>query len=191
MRVTIFDGTGENDPAAIAVNSALARAVSARSWTAETLVLRDMHIPHCIGCFECWVRTPGLCIAKGDCDTVARTFIGSDVVVLLTRVTFGGYSSQLKKALDHLIGLDSPFFKSINGEIHHKKRYGRYPSLLAVGLQHNGNAEQRQIFETLVARNAINTHAPSHRAIVLAGEPDETTLDAQMRDAFQAIGGNR
>ncbi len=191
MRVAIFDGTCENDPAAIAVNGALARAAGARGWNAQTLVLREMNIPHCLGCFECWVHTPGLCIAKGDCDTVARAFIGSDLVVFLTRVTFGGYSSQLKKAVDHLIGLDSPFFKSVNGEVHHKKRYGRYPSLVAVGLQREANAEQREIFETLVARNAINTHAPSHRAVVVSGDPGEQALDARIGEAFQGIGGNR
>ena len=65
---------------------------------------------------------------------VARTFINSDVVYLLTPVTFGGYSSELKKALDRIIGLASPFFVRIDGEFHHKTRYERYPRLVVIGV---------------------------------------------------------
>ena len=45
-----------------------------------------------------------------------------DLVIYLTPVTFGGYSSELKRMVDHQIQNISPFFTSVQGEIHHQRR---------------------------------------------------------------------
>jgi multimeric flavodoxin WrbA len=83
------------------------------------------------------------------------------VVVFLTPVTFGGYSSELKEAVDRLIPLVLPCFRTIDGEVHHVRRYDRYPSLLGLGLLPEPDAEQERIFRAVIERNAINMHAPS------------------------------
>jgi len=31
-------------------------------WDADTFVLRDTKIAPCVGCFGCWVKTPGKCL---------------------------------------------------------------------------------------------------------------------------------
>ena len=85
----------------------------------------------------------------------------------------------MKKALDRSIGIVSPFFTRIAGEVHHKKRYARYPSLLAVGVFAEDDPEERRIFSTLVARNALNFHAPSHAA----GFVPRVAAPAEMRSA--------
>ncbi|MHA2001037.1 MAG: hypothetical protein ACTSVU_02975 [Promethearchaeota archaeon] len=56
-------------------------------------------------------------------------------MIYFTPITFGGYSSTLKKALDRQICILSPYFRKVNGEIHHKKRYNKYPSLIGIGYQ--------------------------------------------------------
>ena len=86
-----------------------------------------MEIRPCIGCFGCWVQTPGECLIDDAARQIAPAIIGSDLVIYLTPVTFGGYSSELKKALDRCICLILPFFTKIDGEMHHKPRYDRYP----------------------------------------------------------------
>ena len=65
---------------------------------------------------------------------VTRAFIQSDLAIFLTPVTFGGYSSQLKKAVDHLIPNILPFFRTVKGETRHHKRYAHYPNLLVLGV---------------------------------------------------------
>ncbi len=80
------------------------------NYVVDTMVLHEKKIADCIGCFGCWVKTPGICIIDDYAREVARAFINSDLVVYLTPVVFGGYSYQLKKVLDRMIPLISPFF---------------------------------------------------------------------------------
>jgi multimeric flavodoxin WrbA len=101
---------------------------------------------------------------------IAEEYVKSDVVVLVTPISFGGYASQLKKAVDRMIGIVSPFFQIINGETHHKPRYDRYPALAAIGFLSEPDEEQSEIFRQLVARNATNLHAPAYLAEVAVRE---------------------
>lgn len=124
-------------------------------------MLRDERLAFCQGCFECWTKTPGVCRADDAGRTIAQATIGSHLAVWLTPVTFGGYSSQLKKAVDRLIGLISPFFALIDGETHHEPRYERYPAMLVLGHLPEFDPEQARVFVHLAHRNAINLHAPA------------------------------
>ena len=101
---------------------------------------------------------------------VARDLIQSDLVVWLTPVTFGGYSSVLKRQIDHCIPLVSPKFTKVDGETHHEPRYDRFPSLLVVGLLERPEADAVRVFERLVRRNALNMHASHFASPVLTRE---------------------
>jgi multimeric flavodoxin WrbA len=91
---------------------------------------------------------------------VARGIVGSDVVVYLTPVLFGGYSYELKKAVDRSIPIISPYFRMVNGEVHHKPRYASYPNVAALGWGLVGlTDDEKASFATLVKRNAINMMA--------------------------------
>jgi multimeric flavodoxin WrbA len=174
MRALILNGAlpGDNDLAPI--EQSLDTALAIRGWTVDRLQLRDLTIVYCQGCFDCWVKTPGVCKTKDRAPEVTRALCQADLLVLLSAVTFGGYSSELKKALDRSIGIVSPFFARLRGEVHHKARYTRYPSLLAIGVVRDRDAEEERIFRTLVGRNAINFHSPTHHvAFVGRSEPRE------------------
>jgi len=54
-----------------------------------------------MGCFGCWNKTPGTCVMKDDSAKIAKAVVNSDLLIFLTPITFGGYSSELKK---HWIG---------------------------------------------------------------------------------------
>jgi hypothetical protein len=167
MRALILNGALPGDNELTPIEQSLDTALSIRGWTVDRLQLRDLIIVYCQGCFDCWVKTPGVCKAKDKAPQVTRALCQSDLLVLLSQVTFGGYSSELKKALDRSIGIVSPFFTRIRGEVHHKPRYTRYPSLLAIGVIGEPDAEEERIFRTLVARNALNFHSPTHHAAIV------------------------
>jgi multimeric flavodoxin WrbA len=124
-------------------------------------------VAFCQGCFECWVKTPGLCKANDGGRAIAEDVINGDVLLLITRVAFGGYGPTLKKALDRMTPLVLPFFTSAAGKTCHQKRYARYPAIVAVGQLTSADPEQRRIFTELVARNARDLHAPTQHAEVL------------------------
>ena len=81
------------------------------------------NIKPCIGCFSCWIKTPGKCVIKDGYDNIADLIHKADEVVIISRYTYGGPSSFVKNALDRCIGFVSPFFEVYMDEMHHKKRY--------------------------------------------------------------------
>jgi multimeric flavodoxin WrbA len=167
MYATILNGALPGDGYVDAVAAALRDMLQSRGWAVAPWTLRDDRSAYCLGCFECWTKTPGLCRIDDVGREIAQSVIRSDLAIYLTPVTFGGYSSELKKAVDRIICLISPFFRRIDGEVHHLARYDRYPTLAAVGVVAGPHAAQEQIFHTLVGRNAINMHAPAHCSAIV------------------------
>jgi multimeric flavodoxin WrbA len=108
-----------------------------------------------------------MCVIDDDGRKVAKKIIQSDLLVFLTPVTFGGYSSELKKAVDRMVCPSLlPFFIRIGGEVHHPSRYEKTPILVVLGVLPSQEPESEELFETLVARNAINMHTHGHSGIV-------------------------
>ena len=171
MRAVILNGAFAGDETCASAEADLASAFAGLGWEVECLRLRDLTIAYCKGCFGCWVKTPGICPTRDDAGSVTRLLVRSDLAVLVTPVVFGGYSSELKKALDRSAGIVLPFFTRIKGEVHHQPRYQRYPALLAIGILDRPDKVEEHVFATLVSRNAINFHAPAHRvAFVMRGD---------------------
>jgi multimeric flavodoxin WrbA len=187
MKAVILDGSREGDDELAVARQALTDELHGLGWQVKPFVLRQFEIGHCLGCFGCWVQTPGECLIDDVARGIAQEVITSQLLVYLTPVSFGGYSSELKKAVDRLICLISPFFELIGGEIHHKKRYDRYPSLVGLGLVENGKGESGEIFARLVGRNALNFHAPAHAAGILQRRQEGEEVRATVLGLLQAV----
>lgn len=100
-------------------------------------------IAPCIGCFGCWVRTPGECVLPRDAGgDYYRAMHRADMVVTLSRVTWGGYSVKIKAYTDRLLPLLHPNFRIVNGEMHHKLRYGKMPTFISVGFGARNESEE-------------------------------------------------
>ena len=185
QHVTILNGMREHGSPSDVVHTALVSALTARNWRVTPFVLKDKEIRPCLGCFGCWTQTPGRCVLP-DTDDIAASIVQSDWVIYLTPVTFGGYSSELKKAVDHLIPNILPFFANVDGETHHKPRYGHYAKLLVIGVTPGRDATSEAIFTKLAERNAINMWAPAWQASVLTHAQIANGLDATIAAWFDA-----
>lgn len=176
MKALILNGATRGDPYLDSLQGWLEAALKA-----EAIALRHTPVAGCRGCFNCWDRLPGICVIDDAGREVARRMVHADLLLGLTPVTFGGYSSELKKVLDRMIGNILPFFVLTAGEVHHERRYP-YPSrLAAVGVQDEPDAEEAALFRGLVARNALNLHSVAHAAIVLRrGEAAPAALRAML-----------
>jgi multimeric flavodoxin WrbA len=152
--------------AAAAVSSVL----KARGWETKAFALAGMDIKPCRGCFSCWVKTPGRCIIEDDQEAILREAALSELFVWLTPITFGGYSPELKKALDRIIPILLPFFGRVGGETHHPLRYRKRPRLLVLGTQKQEDAESEAVFRRLVGRNALNLGDAEAAALVFSGD---------------------
>ena len=176
------------------IHEVLVDVLENEGWDVEPVILHQIEVAPCGGCFGCWLQTPGRCLMpgadkQGPIDDVARAFVQSDLVVYFTPVTFGGYSSELKKVIDHLICIILPFFQTVAGETHHKPRYEHRPNLLGVGVLPQADAESARIFTTLVARNAINMHAPTSSAGVITREQAADAVRAEIQTLLASVDG--
>ena len=167
MKATILNGMEPDDTSVASVQRILMDAVQDRHYDVEPFVLHALDIRPCGGCFGCWLQTPGRCLMP-DTDEIAEAVAASDLIIYLTPVRFGGYSSHLKKVVDHLIFLILPFFRTVNGETHHVPRYTKGPRLLAIGVMDQHDGESEAIFTDLVEANAINMAASRWAGGVIA-----------------------
>lgn len=180
MKTLILDGSQADDALAGRIQTDLQQTIASRGWNSERIVLREQKIGNCAGDFFCWVKTPGVCNVNDDNRAVAAQVMASDLVIYLSPVTFGGYSSAFKRAQDHLIQNISPFFTSVNGEVHHQKRYRAYPRLLVIGWLPAPNPASEAVFRRLASRNAINMYSSSTVCGILYGTMDAVQAAAAL-----------
>jgi len=193
-RTLVLNGALAGDETLEPVEEALLRLLREERTEIRGYAMRDVPLAHCQGCFECWTTTPGLCKTEGDAGReIAAALIKSDLLVILTPVTFGGYSSEIKKAMDRIICLVLPFFRRVDGEVHHSRRYPRYPAVAAIGVLGAPDEEQARIFRSLVERNARNMDCPATAVSLLpAGAPPADVHDrlaADLEPVLAHVGG--
>jgi len=187
MQILILDGSHPGDPMPTALTTALMTHVRTRGWHAETVVLDEAKIGNCAGDFFCWIRTPGVCNTDDDNRIIAAKMARSDLIVYLTPVTFGGYSSTLKRMLDHQIQNIEPFFTTIDGVTHHQARYPTNPNLLILGWTPATDHPAEAVFRHLARANATNMQAHTVVSDVITGHPDPQHLLARAERWLDAI----
>lgn len=182
--VVVLDGTPAGAQGLDTVRAALLDELRAGGADVTVFALRDVKAANCIGCFGCWVETPGIC-REGDAGrAIVEAAWRSDTVVLFTPLAFGGVSPELKVIVDRFLPLILPFFGSYYGETHHTPRYARYPRWVGIGVQDRPDEAEAAVFRALMGRGAINFHAPSHAAAVVARGDGDAALRAELRAAL-------
>lgn len=158
MRVTILNGNPSPENTAFdGYLHELVQALETSGHAVVLLTLRDMDISHCTGCWGCWVKTPGECVARDDSTDVCRAAIHADLVLHASPVIMGFYSALLKKTTDKLIPLVHPYVIVAKGEAHHKARYAKYPRLgLLLQREADTDDEDIRIIADIHGRTALN-----------------------------------
>ena len=191
MKAVVLNGVGADYRRLDRIGEIITHELLALDFEVESLILRDLTIAPCMGCFGCWMQTPGICLIDDDARAVTREMVASDLIVYFTPITFGGYSSDLKKALDRSIGMVLPFFTKINGEVHHKKRYRHAPKFAVVGTLPQPDGQMELIFRTLVERNAINMHNEAHTACVVYDDQRDQEIEMTVKTALSDLAAGR
>ncbi len=188
MKALVLNGERKNEAVLSAVEEIVMQELSSICRRADTVLLRDKKIAPCMGCFDCWIKTPGVCAINDFGREVARMVIESDLTIFLTPIEFGGYSFELKKAVDRFAcTMLLPFFTKINGEVHHKPRYNPLPDLIGIGVLPNQDAESERIFRDLVSRNATNLHSRLSQSAILYESQNPESLAKEVHSLLTKI----
>lgn len=157
MKVAIFNGNPDaSDKAFEGYLSELGRELKKAGHSVETVNLRDLNIKPCLGCFGCWLKTPGRCAAEDDSPQVRRAYIGAGLALFASPVRMGFTSALMKRAQDKLIPLLLPYIELAHGECHHVGRYPKYPALGLLLGRNGADDEDLRIISDVYGRMAWN-----------------------------------
>ena len=126
----------------------------------------------CIGCFGCWTKTPGRCLIKDRAYEFPELMASHKELVIVCRIVFGGVSPEVKAVLDRSIGYMLPFFRIIEGEMHHVQRYERGPDLKYIFYGEEILQQEKKIAEKLIKANALN-FGSDISTVVFCSSPQE------------------
>jgi multimeric flavodoxin WrbA len=161
MDIALFNGTPKGYAGRLnEYVDELGDSLKGRGHTVSELRLRDLDLRYCTGCFGCFVKTPGRCLIRDDAEAVCRTYVQSDLVIMVSPVVMGFTSALLKRAQDRIIPLVLPYLEIFDGEMHHPSRYGKLP-LMALLLEKGAGSddEDLDIIRAIFGRIALNAHS--------------------------------
>ncbi|HPS88223.1 MAG TPA: flavodoxin family protein [Spirochaetota bacterium] len=177
MKVLILNG-GVNSPSIDSSIQDLKHKLSDKGVETGELILNEMKYSPCRGCFNCWVKTPGLCVFRDDGDVLCREVLHSDFILLASPVIMGYPSAVLKNALDRIIPLIHPYLEDIEGEVHHMKRYSKYP-VMGLLLEKSGDTDDEDIniITEIFQRAALNLQSRLSFVKFTTAQAEETAYE--------------
>ncbi len=124
---------------------------------ADNIVISDNGtIRPCIGCFGCWIKTPGVCVIKDDYQSIGELMSKCDELIIINRCVYGSYSPFIRNALDRSISYLLPYFMQKNGETHHQSRYSNHFRLTVHFYGDDITKAEEKTARALVKANAVN-----------------------------------
>lgn len=155
--ISLFDLRANSDPETVAAIAAL--------YDEQPLckVLSPDKIKACIGCWSCWVKTPGVCICKDAMAEIYPDYVNADKVTLLMDTAQGFINHSAKAFIDRTIPHYHPYIEIVDGECHHKARYARYPEMHFYYDDQHVTAEESQVIEDYLYRTAYHFQSKAYR----------------------------
>ena len=117
----------------------------------EVIDTSDMKIAHCMGCNQCWLKTPGICAIKDDYEIILKKLIQAENLRLVSDTRFGFLDYKGKRVMDRIMPMLNMTIGFRDGWMRHELRY--HP--LNIGLLYMGDAEQ-SMMEDWCKRTAVN-----------------------------------
>ncbi|MDP4094276.1 MAG: flavodoxin family protein [Bacillota bacterium] len=150
MKIVILDGTEQEN-----CYEKILKDMFADDNQFSYFKLKDMSIQPCRSCGACGIKSPGKCIINDEIHPIMKAFAKGEIIVFMTPVRFGGYSSQLKKAIDRFMPLGMPLYMVKGGHLLHPMRYGS-KHIIGIGIIEENIPNQEDNFKELVSKNALN-----------------------------------
>ena len=171
MNITVITDKKNNIVSSEFINSNFKNLFYKKNLDSTLIEIDGNDVLPCLGCFGCWIKTPGECVIKDEAVEINRKIISSEVVIYITPVVFGQYSYNMKNVVDRGLGKNLPFFKKFNGRTGHPGRYDKYPVQYAIGCIESNQKDDIDIF--------LDTHEKYRRDIkkVYICEKEEKMID--------------
>jgi multimeric flavodoxin WrbA len=127
--------------------------------------LGDQSITACIGCWNCWLKTPGRCVMKDQMAEFYPDYVNSDTVILLMDTAQGFINHQAKAFIDRTIPHYHPYIEIVDGECHHVARYECYPDMVFYYDTEGLTNQEEQVIEDYLYRTAYHFKSKAYRIV--------------------------
>ena len=122
----------------------------------------------CIGCFKCWLKTPGVCGFSDKLQDVGPLVLSSKELIIITEMLYGGLSVPVKKIIDRSIPGITPFFKKRFNKLHHLQRYKTQTNIKAIFYNTENITEEEKIHsQNYIDAMGINYHSEHNDVLYL------------------------
>jgi multimeric flavodoxin WrbA len=165
----------------------------------ELLYTRDLDINPCLGCFGCWIKTPGRCVQQDDMAELLDKLRQTDLWVLATPLYFDGTSGSLKNLMDRMMA-----FLRLPAEVRSSRTRHVVEDAVRggkVALVSNCGLWEMQNFEPLVAHlkgfcrhvdrefvgALLRPHGHTLRDLLQRGEPVQDVFEAAREAGRQLV----
>lgn len=138
--------------------------------TEEMIVSDNGTIRNCVGCFGCWIKTPGACIIRDDYGDMGELLAKSSELLVISRCCYGGFSPFVKNVFDRSISYVHPKFTIRKGEMHHRFRYPRSFDLKVVFYGEEITETEKETARKLMEANVVNFGGRAPQVIFLKTE---------------------
>lgn len=136
------------------------------------IVSNNAPIQNCIGCFGCWIKTPGACVIRDEYGNLGEMLSKCDEMLIISECFYGGFSDFTKNVLDRGISFVHPYFVIRKGKMHHKLRYKNRIKLKAWFYGNDITDEEKETAKKLVNANAINFNVIKH-SVTFYNSPED------------------
>lgn len=130
----------------------------------EYIDLSQKKVSPCVGCFGCWVKTPGRCVIRDDAPQIYPLIARSRRVLYVSRVVFGSWAPPMKAMLERSLPIQQAFLRPHMGETHHVQRL----------------VEEKDLFRRLVERNRRNMSFKSYQVIFCREEEVQDAAEKEV-----------
>ena len=92
-----------------------------------------LDLKHCLGCYGCWIQTPGKCVLGDGMEGLLQRFLDADAVIFASPLNAYGVNSHLKIYLDRTLTITKPGFEiTAKGLIGNRLRFPeKWPKKMA------------------------------------------------------------
>ncbi|MHA2022021.1 MAG: flavodoxin family protein [Candidatus Thorarchaeota archaeon] len=133
MKALIINGSPRGDRGATAgVLKPFIEGMESAGADVELVNIPKLKINPCRGCFDCWWKTPGVCVQNDDMKDMLPKLADSDLTVYATPVYVDGMTGPLKIFLDRSIPLLEGKWELRDDHCRHPLRKGTKPGKIAL-----------------------------------------------------------
>ena len=140
----------------------------------EIVDTSGMKIEHCMGCNQCWLKTPGICAIKDDYEEIIKKLVETENLWIVSDTRFEFLDYKGKRVMDRIVPMLNMTVGFRDGWIRHEVRY--HP--LNIGVLYKGDADQAMM-EDWCKRTAANIGGHSLGAIALQVKSEKCKMKSE------------